>query len=229
MCSVLMKKYTWIPVALLTIFIFLLLLSLSTPMPPKKRASISTSMSNHTKDRTVSQKECMCEEGCPCKELHGDHGPCTCVAAKEKALSHCICDTSCPCKVMKCGIDASQCPCRMMSKLKNKTSSRSQEDDRLDVLLEQRAHGLLNAWKDTLQNRLLNTTDLNVMYDMWYSNMARRGLAPLYASEDVFHLSMPPAMNGTLTLLQAKMLLQPYVAQEKLTCKPIAMGKVCLN
>lgn len=216
----------WIAVIFIVIFVFLMLLSTATPMK-RDRVRQRISRETYPQNGSAVTSACSCEEGCPCKELHGDHGTCSCVNTAQKAATYCICDASCPCKELKCGMNPSQCPCRIYNKVSNKTSSRSPKANALDAVLEQRAHGLINAWKDTLSHRMLNTTDMNVMYDMWYSNMARRGMAPLYATEGVFQESMPLALQQQLSLDHAKVILMPYVGEEAKKCQPIGISSVC--
>jgi hypothetical protein len=217
----------WLPLFLITLFVFLVMLSSATPMPKKHKPSRDDLKTLYS----APTAPCQCEEGCSCKELHGDDGPCSCVTAQQKAALYCICDSSCPCKIVKCSVDNMHCPCRLQVKLSQKTRnpSRTEAEHQQEILLEQRANALLNAWKDTLQNRMLNTTDINVMYDMWYSNMARRGLAPLYATHDVFQASMPFAMKQQLTLAHAKTILSPYIGKENVKCNPKPVFTTCQN
>jgi hypothetical protein len=208
-----MGSIFWVMMVLM-IFLFLLFLSMSTPM------------SRTHKQTRETLRMCLCEEGCPCKDLHGENGLCSCVPCKD---TYCVCDSACPCKTMRCTMDSTKCPCRIRTKLYKKSSSRTKEEDANELLLDRRANSLMQAWNDTLTNRLLNTTDPNVMYDMWYSNMARRGLAPLYATQDVFHISMPLALNRTLTLEKANVILEPYLPKERLVCKPTHVNAICKN
>lgn len=141
----------------------------------------------------------------------------------------CKCEDVCPCK--KIHGDDGMCQCKrnnheLQEYWKSNSTTKKTE---MYTLLESRSNSLILAWKDTLENRLLNTTDPNVMYDMWYSNMARRGLAKLYACIEIFEESKEYAIDNSLTVDIASNILEPYIDKEFVKCKPNPVNNICMN
>lgn len=100
--------------------------------------------------------------------------------------------------------------------------------------LASRAEMLVLAWNDTINSPKTVSTDTNVYYRIWSSNVLRRNLDPVYTEFGLFAQMYELSVNGQLDRSRIQTLIAPYYLEEQRLAiekqpKIMPLQPVCMN
>lgn len=107
-------------------------------------------------------------------------------------------------------------------------------EKKLDCSFNTRVHAMALAWNDTANSPKYVSTDTNVQYKLWSSNVLRRGLDPVYTCAELFSHMMELGSRKQLDLATLGKLMAAYhekelqIAAQKQP-KMMSAQPVCMN
>lgn len=81
--------------------------------------------------------------------------------------------------------------------------------------IEKRTAAVLMVMYDISMDPLVNTSDINVIYSIWSSTMAKRGLTGVYDTPELFEKLRDIVISMKLSPLEVMSVVRPYYELEK--------------
>jgi hypothetical protein len=99
--------------------------------------------------------------------------------------------------------------------------------------LEQRAKAVIEAMYATATSSVANSKDMNTVYQIWYSNMVKKGLSTIYINSEVFTDMKQLVVTKQMNVNAVANVIRPYYEKELLSIQNSAnvppFQPVCLN
>lgn len=101
----------------------------------------------------------------------------------------------------------------------------------IECSIDGRVAMMVFAWNDTVQSPQKNDMDSNVYYQIWYSNVLRRGLNVVYTCPLLFAKIAQHSKEGTLDAMVLRHLMIPYYEREVVppAAEMMPLAPVCHN
>lgn len=80
--------------------------------------------------------------------------------------------------------------------------------------IEDRVDFMSLAWNETMNSKLKVNMDTNIYYQLWYSNVLKYGLDPIYTDPALFQAMFEKSVKRELTKEVLHELLVPYFEKE---------------
>jgi hypothetical protein len=103
----------------------------------------------------------------------------------------------------------------MFQRMMNFEQFQVEQQQRAIPTLAERSQAVIDALLDTASSRLVNTQDMNTAYDIWASNMAKRGLAgTIYTSPQLFDTLQQMVIDRDVVRSNVMKVIAPYYDKE---------------